>query len=70
MFFQRHCVADTTAEYTPLPDGAISVHNRCRTDSGFDDATGKATVVEDAGQPKPQVPLAAVTHPAVAPLPC
>ena len=46
MFFQRNCVADTTAEYTSAPNGAISVHNRCRTNSGFDDATGKATVVE------------------------
>ncbi len=46
MFFQRNCVADTTAEYAPAPDGAISVHNRCRTESGFDDANGKATVVE------------------------
>ena len=46
MFFQRHCIADTTAEYAPMPDGAVSVHNRCRTDSGIDDATGTATVVE------------------------
>jgi apolipoprotein D and lipocalin family protein len=46
MFFQRNCVADTTAEYMSAPDGAISVRNRCRTDSGFDEAVGKATVVE------------------------
>ena len=46
MFFQRNCVADTTAEYAAAADGALSVHNRCRTDSGFDDATGKATVVQ------------------------
>jgi len=46
MFFQRNCVADTTAEYAPAANGAIGVHNRCRTNSGFDDATGKATVVE------------------------
>jgi apolipoprotein D and lipocalin family protein len=46
MFFQRNCLADATAEYAPAPEGAISVHNRCRTESGFDDATGKATVVE------------------------
>jgi len=55
MFFQRHCVADTTAEYTPMPDGAISVHNRCRIDSGFDDATGKATVVEGFGNSRLKV---------------
>ncbi|RFO97134.1 hypothetical protein DIC66_08285 [Rhodoferax lacus] len=46
MFFQRSCIGDTTAEYSARDDGAINVHNRCRTDSGFDDATGKATVVE------------------------
>jgi apolipoprotein D and lipocalin family protein len=46
MFFQRNCVADTTAEYSPATDGAITVRNRCRTDSGFDEAVGKATVVE------------------------
>jgi apolipoprotein D and lipocalin family protein len=46
MFFQRNCLGDTTAEYSARDDGAITVHNRCRTDSGFDDATGKATVVE------------------------
>ena len=49
MFFQRKCIADTTAEYTPAADGAISVRNRCRTDSGVDEAVGKATVVEGKG---------------------
>jgi apolipoprotein D and lipocalin family protein len=49
MFFQRNCVADTTAEYAPAPDGGITVRNRCRTDKGFDDATGKATAVEGFG---------------------
>lgn len=46
MFFQRKCVADTTAEYSPAPEGAINVRNRCRTSSGFDEAVGKATVVD------------------------
>jgi apolipoprotein D and lipocalin family protein len=46
MSFQRNCIADTTAEYSPLDDGTLRVHNRCRTESGFDDATGRATVVE------------------------
>jgi apolipoprotein D and lipocalin family protein len=49
MFFQRHCVADTTAEYASAPDGGITVHNRCRTEKGFDEATGRATVVEGTG---------------------
>ncbi len=55
MFFQRNCVADTTAEYATATDGSVSVHNRCRTDSGFDDATGRATVVEGFGNSRLKV---------------
>ena len=55
MFFQRNCVADTTAQYAPAPDGSITVHNRCRTKDGFDDATGKATVVESFGNSRLKV---------------
>lgn len=55
MFFQRNCVADTTAEYTTAADGSVSVHNRCRTDSGYDDATGRATVVEGVGNSRLKV---------------
>lgn len=42
MYFQRHCIGDTTAEYTLRPDGEISVLNRCRTANGFDLASGRA----------------------------
>lgn len=55
MFFQRNCLGDTTAEYAALPDGAISVYNRCRTESGFTAATGKATVVEGSGNARLKV---------------
>jgi apolipoprotein D and lipocalin family protein len=55
MFFQRNCVGDATAEYAAAPDGSLSVHNRCRTESGFDDATGKATVVEGFGNSRLKV---------------
>lgn len=55
MFFQRNCVADATAEYAATTDGALSVHNRCRTESGFDEATGKATVVEGYGNSRLKV---------------
>lgn len=55
MFFQRNCIADTTAEYTAAADGSIEVHNRCRTDAGFDDATGRATVVEGFGNSRLKV---------------
>ena len=55
MFFQRNCVGDATAQYTAAPDGSITVYNRCRTNSGFDDATGKATVVEGFGNSRLKV---------------
>jgi len=46
MFFQRNCRSGTTAEYALAADGVVQVTNRCRTDDGFDQATGQATVVE------------------------
>jgi apolipoprotein D and lipocalin family protein len=46
MPFQRQCIGDTTAHYRLREDGAIAVVNRCRTESGFDQAEGRATVVE------------------------
>lgn len=55
MFFQRNCVDDTTAQYATAPDGSISVHNRCRTNSGFDEATGTATVVKGFGNSRLKV---------------
>jgi apolipoprotein D and lipocalin family protein len=49
MFFQRQCIGDTTAEYQARPDGDIAVVNRCRTETGFDEAVGKAWAVDGAG---------------------
>jgi len=49
MFFQRRCLGDTSARYAPLADGCLSVHNRCRTEDGFDEATGKACTVPGTG---------------------
>jgi apolipoprotein D and lipocalin family protein len=49
MFFQRQCIGDTTAEYRARPDGDIAVVNRCRTNSGFDEAAGKAWAVNGTG---------------------
>lgn len=46
MFFQRNCIGDTTAHYALTPEGEVAVTNRCRTAEGFDEARGKATVVE------------------------
>lgn len=34
LFFQRHCVDNTTATYTARPDGTLGVHNACRTEDG------------------------------------
>ncbi len=60
MWFQRNCVADTTAQYGLLEDGKnsgkISVTNRCRTkDGSFDQAQGKASVVENSGNARLKV---------------
>lgn len=46
MFFQRQCLGDTTANYQITETGDVTVTNRCRTESGFDQAVGKATAVE------------------------
>lgn len=49
MFFQRKCVSDTTAHYTPQADGTIAVRNRCRTEDGtFNEAEGVARRVGDS----------------------
>ncbi len=50
MFFQRQCVGDVTARYTPQADGRIEVRNACRTrDGGRDESVGSAKPV--AGKP-------------------
>jgi apolipoprotein D and lipocalin family protein len=49
MYFQRNCIADTTAEYTLRPDGELTVDNRCRTATGNDQAIGRAWAVDGAG---------------------
>ncbi|TRZ92939.1 MAG: hypothetical protein D4R84_11415 [Rhodocyclaceae bacterium] len=55
MFFQRQCIGDTTAEYRLTPEGDVAVTNRCRTDSGFDEARGTAAVVEGSGNARLKV---------------
>jgi len=49
MFFQRQCIGDTTADYQARSDGDIAVVNRCRTETGFDEAVGKAWAVNGTG---------------------
>ena len=43
-WFQRKCIAGTSAEYAALPNGNVRVTNRCRT------ADGEASVVGEARQ--------------------
>ena len=50
MYFQNQCVGDVTANYSQMDNGKIKVINRCRTKDGeFDQAEGKASVVENSG---------------------
>src|SRR5688572_13782294 len=47
MFFQRQCVGDITATYTPNADGTVGVRNACRTEDGTTDVSeGIARAVE------------------------
>lgn len=56
MWFQRQCISDVTAQYGLLESGKISVLNRCRTkDGSFDQAEGKASVVENSGNARLKV---------------
>ncbi|MBU6260625.1 MAG: lipocalin family protein [Burkholderiales bacterium] len=55
MFFERHCVADVTADYEPAADGNLTVRNRCRTASGHDAASGRARVVPGHGNSRLEV---------------
>lgn len=55
MFFQRHCVGDTTAHYALTPRGDVEVTNRCRTENGWDEARGRATVVEGSSNARLKV---------------
>lgn len=58
-WFQRGCVADTTAEYTAQPDGTIRILNRCRQKNGtIREARGVAAVVPDSNNAKLRVRFA------------
>ncbi len=50
--FQQRCTGPVTAEYTPLPDGTVSVRNRCVVADGqVEEAVGVARTVAVHGQP-------------------
>ncbi|KPC49102.1 lipocalin family protein [Amantichitinum ursilacus] len=50
MYWQRKCVADTTATYGVGEDGKITVDNKCRKEDGnFDESKGTAVSVPNSG---------------------
>lgn len=56
MFFERKCVANTTAEYTPQEDGNIGVDNSCQMENGNrQHSTGLARVVDPKTNAKLEV---------------
>lgn len=58
-WFQKKCVGDTTADYSPEPDGAVRVVNRCRTaDGSVDEAIGRAERVGGEGTARLRVRFA------------
>ena len=58
-FFQRKCVSNTVAQYSPQPDGTVSVFNKCINDEGKTiDALGQARQIGGATSPKLEVRFA------------
>ncbi len=55
-WFQRMCVSNTKAEYSPQSDGTVRVANRCTTEDGkTTQAVGIARQIGPANSPKLQV---------------
>ena len=60
-FFQRHCVSDTTADYSLRGDGVVSVTNRCETETGdVDEARGVARPADPATSAKLEVSFVSI----------
>jgi len=58
-YFQRKCLANTVATYSPQPDGTIRVDNRCTQEGNkVDQAVGQARQPGGAGSPKLEVRFA------------
>lgn len=58
-WFQRQCVADTSATYSLQPDGTVQVRNRCRrADGRMDEALGVARRIGGDTSPRAQVRFA------------
>lgn len=57
--FQKQCAGNVTADYSLQPDGDIEVINRClKKDGQYDDAKGKARVVDKQSNAKLEVRFA------------
>jgi apolipoprotein D and lipocalin family protein len=58
-WFQRRCIANTSATYTVQSNGMLQVLNRCQKEDGsITDALGAAKQVGDATSPKLEVRFA------------
>jgi apolipoprotein D and lipocalin family protein len=58
-WFQKRCIANTSATYAVQPDGMLQVLNRCQKEDGsITDALGEAKQVGDANSPKLKVRFA------------
>ncbi|WAU75750.1 lipocalin family protein [Acinetobacter sp. TR3] len=55
MYFQRHCLSDTTAVYTLNPDKTIGVLNSCRTKTGQMDSSQGVAYPANSGNSKLKV---------------
>jgi apolipoprotein D and lipocalin family protein len=58
-WFQKRCIANTSATYAVQPNGMLQVLNRCQKEDGsMTDAHGEAKQVGDANSPKLKVRFA------------
>ena len=58
-WFQKRCIANTSATYAVQPNGMLQVLNRCEKEDGsMTDALGEAKQVGDANSPKLKVRFA------------
>lgn len=54
-FFQRKCIANTTATYSLKEDGSIDVFNQCQTEKGMIGAHGNAIIDDQETKAKLKV---------------
>lgn len=59
--FQKNCISNTTATYSVNQDGSIKVLNKCKEEDGsFDEANGKARIVDKKTNSKLQVSFVSI----------